>query len=72
MTRMDTFMWVVALLCCFIIGAVAGAHQGRPPVPVCQEDEVYIGGGNFTPHKGWDYIVCGPARDDIEYRTVGR
>lgn len=65
-----TFKDVVLLVCfgvTFLLGAIAGAHNSRP-LPICQEDQVYIGGGNYQPHKGWDWLQCGPARDDITPR----
>lgn len=58
---------LVSLLCAFIIGAVAGGH-GNHRLPVCQEDEVYIGGGDYIPQRGWEWLQCGPARDDITPR----
>lgn len=60
---MRGFVFVLGLLeLAVVILAVALSMQ--PEVPMCQEDQVLIGIGNFD-HGRWEAYMCGPAVDDF-------
>ena len=55
----------------FIIGLVLMLVISFHRIPVCHEDVVLLGFGNFERGR-WTSYVCGPAVDDYHIRKGGK
>ena len=47
------------------------ASLTQPAMPVCEEDQVIVGAGDFEAGR-WTAYVCGPALDDIAAHKLGQ
>lgn len=65
-----TLMLALALALSAGVGAGAGIAHEQGRVPVCEEDALVIGTGEFEDGRWSDYI-CGPTADDYGWQVIG-
>lgn len=62
--RLARWLAVLVLAEAFTLGVIATWAGGGRQMPVCQEDAILLGTGQFERGR-WSSYVCGPAIDDI-------